>query len=429
LPATPSSAGAAPAASRRGLVRFFAANVLFGAGLFAHAFLYNFYLQELGAAEGVMGYAAAAITAGGLAALLPAGALVDRLGPRHAYVAAAAVAAAGLLAGALATDIRGLYLAAFVAGAGAGAWRVAMGPIVMGLAEGEARSRAFSWNVALLVGSGAVWTYLSGVLPGLFGGGLAGVRVALALAAGLTLLSAPVLWPIALRPAPRPAPGEGTPGAGHAAGPLRRALAALAVPRFVAVLVALVALWMVASGLVIPFFNLFFQRAHSLPVARIGLVMGAAQVLTALVVFASGEAAARLGPRRMLALWCVVFAPALWGLAAGGALSVALALFLVQGLVAPATNPLIDQLLLERAPPGRQGVVAGWRGAATEGSGLVAAAAGGRLLEAGSFQLLFLVAGTVGAVAAAGLLLALRATRAAARRPGAPGELPAASAA
>ena len=34
---------------------FFVANVLFGAGLFSHAFLYNFYLDELQLGESVMG--------------------------------------------------------------------------------------------------------------------------------------------------------------------------------------------------------------------------------------------------------------------------------------------------------------------------------------------------------------------------------------
>jgi hypothetical protein len=48
---------------------------------------------------------------------------------------------------------------------------------------------------------------------------------------------------------------------------------------------------------------------------------------------------------------------------------------------------------------------------ATEGSGFVAAAVGGVLLERGSFALLFGVSAAVGLVAAVGLLAALRAGR------------------
>src|SRR5688572_20768555 len=79
-----------------------AANVLFGAGLFAHGFLYNFYLGDLGFGAKIMGTAAAALTAGGVAALIPAGILIDKWGIRFAYVTAAIVASAGLLLGAVA---------------------------------------------------------------------------------------------------------------------------------------------------------------------------------------------------------------------------------------------------------------------------------------------------------------------------------------
>jgi MFS family permease len=86
--------------------------VLFGAGLFAHAFLYNFYLERLGHGPAVMGGAAAALTAGGLTALAPAGLLVDRAGSRTAYLFACAAAAAGLLAGAFVERTGMIYAAA-----------------------------------------------------------------------------------------------------------------------------------------------------------------------------------------------------------------------------------------------------------------------------------------------------------------------------
>ncbi len=393
----------------RALPAFFLANVLFGAGLFAHAFLYNFYLGALGAGEAAMGNAAAALTAGGLVALAPAGIAVDRLGARRAYAAAAVLAGAGLVAGAFVETRAAVWTAAFAAGAGTAAWRVAMGPLVMALTEPGQRERAFSWNVGLLVGSGALWTAAAGAIPervSRWAGGdaLLGLRVALLAGAAGTLLSGFVLLAAARRDAVPPP--ETRPRMS-----VRETLASLAVPPHVARLVALVGLWMVASGLVIPFFNLYFRRAHELPVERIGVLFAAAQAVTAVVVLASGEIAARRGARAVLAGWLLLFAPALWGLTLGPTLGLALALFLVQGFVPPATNPLIDQLLLERAPPERRGAVSSWRGVATEGSGFVAAAVGGVLLERGSFALLFGVSAAVGLVAAVGLLAALRAGR------------------
>ncbi len=402
---------------------FFAANVLFAGGLFAHAFLYNFYIDALGLGERVMGGAAASLTAGGLAALLPAARLVDRLGPRLSYGAAAVVAGSGLLLGALVAQPVALYAAAFVAGAGTSTWRVVMGPALMRLTEGRLRARAFSWNVALLVATGAGWTAASAALPAWYQARfgtdeLAGLRVTLAVAA-LCTLAAWLLVPRALRRATdgalagarprhdpdgavaasteddrRPAGAPARPGFYH--------------PRWLIILVAVVAVWMLAGGLVLPFFNVYFQREHDLSIARVGAIFAALQLLTAAVVAGSAEAAARVGPRRVLLAWAVLLAPALLLLDRTGSTAGAVTFFALAGFVPPATNPLIDQVLLERAPEARHGTVSMWRNAATELSGLAGAGLGGLLLEAASFRVLFDVAGIVAIAGAAGLMLRLR---------------------
>ncbi|HYR12208.1 MAG TPA: MFS transporter [Longimicrobium sp.] len=388
-------------APRSALARFFAANVLFGSGLFAHGFLYNFYLAELNAGPAAMGAAAAALTAGGLAALAPAGILVDRAGPRRTYLLAALVAAAGLMAGAFAESLSALYAAAFVAGAGTAAWRVAIGPATLALASGPTQARAFSWNVGLLLASGAVWTWGAGAVPQLLGGGMPGVRAALAIGAGGTLLGGALFATLRL-----PAHAEARPSAETTSAPrLRGIVESLAVPAPVLARVALVALWMTAAALVIPFFNLYFQQVHRLPLSRIGGLMAAAQAVSAVAVFASGSIAARLGPARVLLGWVLLFGPAVWGMAGVAVLGPAIALYLVQGFAAPATHPLVDQLLLRGAPEDRRGAVSSWRNAATEGSGLAGAALGGVLLERTSFAVLFGVAGALG-LAAGGALAA-----------------------
>jgi MFS family permease len=403
-----------PAAPPSSLARFFAANVLFGSGLFAHGFLYNFYLAELHAGPAAMGAAAAALTAGGLAALAPAGILVDRAGPKRAYLTAAVVAATGLLAGSFAESLAALYAAAFVAGAGTAAWRVAMGPATLALASGPTQARAFSWNVGLLLASGAVWTWGAGAVPQLLGGGMPGVRAALAIGAAGTLLGgalfATVRLPARADASPSTEPPSSTEATRSTETPsargIRGIVAGLAVPGPVLARVGLVALWMMAAALVIPFFNLYFQREHGLPISRIGGLMAAAQAVSAVAVFASGSLAARLGPARVLLGWVLLFAPAVWGLAGVAVLGPAIGLYLVQGFAAPATHPLVDQLLLRGAPEDRRGAVSSWRNAATEGSGLAGAALGGVLLERTSFAVLFGVAGALGLVAGGALAAA-----------------------
>lgn len=386
-----------------GLGLFFAANVLFAAGLYSHAFLYNFYLEALAHPESVMGLAAAALTAGGLAALFPSGVAVDRLGPRPTFLLAAGLALSGLAAGAFVVSPAGIYAVAFVAGAGAAAWRVSMGPIMMRLASPSRRARAFTWNVALLVASGAVWTAAAGALPAwlerVFGwSGLGGIRGALLLGAIGTAVSAAVFLLV-------PAAGRRQPAKGDP--PRVEGLAGLRIPAAVAILVAVVALWMLGSALVLPFFNLYFLRVHELSVARIGGIFAVANVLTAVTLFGAGFLASRLGPRRALLAWTLVFPAALWLLAGTSWLPLALGAYLIQGMVPPATNPLIDQILLEEVPSERHGAVSSWRNAATEGGGLVGASTGGWLLQNASFPVLFVVAGGVALLGALGLAVRL----------------------
>ena len=379
--------------SLRALVPFFAANVLFASGLFTHALLYNFYLDALGFAEGAMGAAAAALTAGGLVALAPAGVAVDRWGTRPVYLGAVTACAAGLALGAV-VERTGLVLAAAVlAGAGTASWRVAMGPILMNNTDVRVRSRAFSWNVALLLASGAVWTALAGSVSENAATGssaLGGLRTALlAGAAGTALAGVAYLL---LR--------GGAHGAHRTAarspGTWGVVPTGLAVPREVGRLVLAVFVWMLGAALVLPFFNLYFQRVHGLGVARIGWVFAAAQALTAVVVFGGGELAQRWGPRRAFGVWGALFPAALLAMLVVPGAAPAVLLFVLQGLPGPAANPLLDEIVLDTAPPERRGAASSWRTAATEGSGLVGAALGGVLLERFGFSPLLALAAAVG---------------------------------
>jgi len=373
-------------------------NILFAAGLYSHGFLYNFYLLELGLRERVLGNAAAALTLGGLIALIPAGFFVDRYGARNAYMAAGVLLAAGLALGALARVPLTIYAAAIIAGAGTAAWRVAMGPMLMQLTTDATRARAFSWNVGLLVGSGALWTALAGAAPGWISAvtstsTLRATQGALLLGAAGSLVAIVLLWSLRAEGAGETA-REMLPGSNQ--------WTRHQVPMRMAVLIAVIALWMTAGGLVIPFLNLFFHREHGVPVDRVGALFATAQLVGAAVIFLSGEASSRWGPVRPLLVWSLAFGPLLWALGAADALWLASVLFVVQSVIAPATNALIDQALMERAPIDRRGVVSGWRNAATEASGFVGASAGGRILEQGSFSLLL---GLAGAVALAGAIL------------------------
>lgn len=178
----------------------------------------------------------------------------------------------------------------------------------------------------------------------------------------------------------------------------------LRIPGGLGLMVLMVTLWMLGGAMIQPFFNLYFQRIHEMPIPRIGGVFAVSQLVTALVVVLSGELASRLGPSRVMGGWVAVFAVAVVLLPLTEVTLLATGLFLLFGFVGPSTNPLIDQALQERAPPGRRGAVSSWRSAATFTSGLVGASAGGYVLEILSFSWLFTAAAVVGAVGGAGMV-------------------------
>jgi DHA1 family multidrug resistance protein-like MFS transporter len=382
---------------------------MFGGGLFFHAFLYNFYLTGLHFGPEVMGYAAAALTAGGLVALLPAGMLVDRLGARRALFSAGGMAALGLTLGALLATPLAIYGAAAIAGVGSGLWRVAVAPVLMRLTDERTRARAFAWNVGMILLSGAAGFAVAGALPAWLGQlfhvpSQTGVQIALLVGACATLVSIPLFWSIGLPATASVAPAlDSVPEATMtpAPGAVIRALP----------FVAAVAVWMLGAAIITPFFNIYFARQFSLSMSRVGLVFALAQAVWALGVLGSGELATRLGARTVLFIALVVFAPAMWGLATARTLMAAGTLYLLQGFVGPVTNPLIDQVLLACVPSERHGAATGWRNVAADLSGIVGASLGGAVLQRGSFSCVFVASGAAGAIGAVGILAAMRRLR------------------
>jgi MFS family permease len=384
----------------RSYVLLLGGNVLFGTGLFFHAFLYNFYLEALGFSEAVMGHAAAALTAGGLASLLPAGWFADRAGPKAAVITAALVVTAGLALGAVAERTVVVLGAAAVAGAGGGIWRVAVPPFLMALTDPGSRPKVFAWNVGLLLASGGLGLAVAGAVPAWLEASwqlqrLEAVRAALLLGAAGTGLSLALFTSLGARgrAAPEPASRRGS---------------SLLPPAGLVLPIALVALWMLGPAVPAQFFNIYFTRTFDLPIDRVGWIFALTHLAWAPLLFASGSVAAKVGVQRLLSVTLLLFAPAVWSLAAVAAVTPAVALYAFQGAVSPIANPLIDQVLLARAPVEKHGTVSSWRQIAADGSAMAGASLGGTVLVAGSFGWLLGVGGLVGLIGGVGLILALR---------------------
>jgi MFS family permease len=391
----------------RNLGLFLAGNVCFGAGLIVHAFAYNFYLRDLGFAPATMGDQVSAMTLGGLAALLPAGWATDRLGAKQLMAIGVVVCTIGLVLGGLVRDRATMLAAAAVVGAGGATCRVTWSPALMRLTTTANRARAFTWNVALLMASAAAGNAVAGSAPQWFAAvgapfGVSGTQIALIGSALVTLCALPCYLAIRLERSEAPT---------HAVPRALGSVSALTVPRSAAIALAAVTAWMLTDAIVQPFLNILFTDRFAMSVASVGSLFGAALALRAVALIGAAETARRWGPWPALVLWIAISVPSFAIIAATHAASVAIGAFMIIGFLGPATNPLIDQLMLERIPVDRHGAVASWRNIGAEATGAVGAAVGGRVLEASSFPMLFVGAAVIGVLTAPLLLIVLRPPR------------------
>jgi predicted MFS family arabinose efflux permease len=273
-----------------------------------------------------------------------------------------------------------------------------MAPVLMRLTTPATRARAFAWNIGLVVvwngagvwfaGASSAWLEASWGLAR-----LPALRVALLLGAAGSALSVLLFRTLRLDQ-----PVAAAPASEAAAPPPTTAL------RDLMILAALVGVWMLGPALTSQFLNIFFSREHRLPIERIGFLFGAVSWVWAVLVFGSGEVAKRFGVQRVLFASILLFAPATLGLSLASSVELAVALYFLQGAVAPLSTPLIDQWLLGRTPPDRQGTVSSWRQLAADLSAIAGASLGGRILAQGTFDTLFLTGSVVGLVGALGMI-------------------------
>lgn len=279
--------------------RFLAASCLFNAGLFHFFLLYNLFLLDLGYRENVLGQVAGAFTAGSLVAVLPAAAVVRRLGLKRALLTCVAGASVMCVMRSVLPGQLALMVSAFAGGAFFSLWAVANSPTVAALVTETARPAAFS----MIFGSGIS----IGVLAGLIGGRLPGwvARVGLATspahAKQFVLLAASAcaamaLWPLARLRIDSPAASEKRTYPKGAF--LTRFLLAMGV-------------WSFATGLFNPLFNAYFSRELSMSVERIGTVFSMAQAAQAAAILAAPLVLRRLGLTRGVAIMQLASALAL----------------------------------------------------------------------------------------------------------------------
>jgi predicted MFS family arabinose efflux permease len=367
-PSTSPSAGradAAPALRRHDASLYIVASGLGGLGLGIALFYLNFLYRALGFDARAIGVLGGAQALGGLVGALPAALLPRRMPRRNAIFVGGCVTALGVVGILTQTALVALFISAALTGLGGIIVASSGSALVADATTGLDRPRMFGDQVALGALASFTAIAIAGALAAPVGAALGRletdpltIRTVIGIGGVLAIASAiPILF---VRPA---AVAVGALDAPH-----RRSL----LLRFVAIEVA----FGFGAGSFLPFMNLFFADRFGLPIAGVGLAVGALSLAGSVGAILSGRL---LVPRlpQLIAILIPVLASlpfALLAAVTGQPLLAFLALA-IRGALMYASTPNFTALELSSfAPVERAGAVAifaiSWNGASAAGATL-----------------------------------------------------------
>lgn len=244
---------------------FYAASIFFDFGMFIFFFLFNLYLLDCGFTERFLGLITTAMSAGSIAAAIPAGFMAHRLGYRRTMIACFLLSSGVSALRVLLTAPAAQLTLAFLAGASLSIWAVCISPALAQLTTKESRPFGFSLVFASGIGIGVLGGVAGGTLPSWIARAQPAATPAHLKAAALLVSCLIVV--LALWPASR----------------LRFesaiALEKKVYPRspFLYRFLPAVALWSLVAGALNPFFNVYFVHHLGMPMEFTGVVFSTAQ--------------------------------------------------------------------------------------------------------------------------------------------------------
>lgn len=337
----------------------------------------NLYFKALGINEEIIGRILAAGSLGNVLVAVPAAMLVDRWPPSRVFTTAA-VGYAALIALQLSVHSPWLLAAASLAtGMLFTVHWVAAAPFFARNSRDEERIYLFGFahameNLATIGASvGVGWAAHAIALR--VGAELTGLRIALAVVAGVTLLAA---WPFARIQGTAPAQDRRS---------WRSYLAARDWP-LIARLTVPGALVGMGAGFVIPFLNLYFRDRFQQGPDAIGVYFALSQALTVIGLLAGPAMARRMGsvPAMVLTELCSI--PFFLILAFAQSLPLAVGAFLARGALMNMNHPVQQNFAMEMVPDDQRVVTNSIRMLAWNGCWMVSTQVGGWLIHRHGFQ-------------------------------------------
>lgn len=403
-----------------------------GAGGFAT--VYNLYILALGYAPAFLGVLLTVTLAGAGAAALPAGALVDRCGPRAVLLGASLATAAGVAVQLVAPLAVPLLAGSVVAGAGVGAFYVAAAPFLAENSPTGRRTSLFTLDVVAVLAGRAAGSAAGGVAVVLLGAGgfLAAERYRLTLV-GAAAITATAIIPLLLtrgHPFPGAFSGHDPPGNGPdrltpagkgesfplealalgkphdgresgPAAPGRLGQWRLAVgDRLVLRLAAVAAVMGLGTGLFLPYVNVFFIQGLGATAALFGWLSAGALGLRLVGTLLAPWVAGRYGAVRAAAGAQLASIPLLLLLGFAPDLILAGTAMLLCWAVMNVVGPIQAGFTMDALRPEVRGAANSLLWLATYGATGLSTLAGGALVSIVGYRLPYLLASALFATSA-----------------------------
>jgi MFS family permease len=372
----------------KGFLRFLVSCALLDIGEYVFVILFGFYLLEMGFREDALGLAAAGMSAGMLAGTPLATFIAHRFGLRNAIVIGALGCGLSSLLRIAFTARVSLFLFAFLNGACFSFWAVAFIPAIAGLSRAKQRSFAYglatSLGISIGIFAGPAATRVPLVLHAAFAlGSLDAKRAVLFIGSALMALAALPALSLQIR-APR--------------SEINRP--AMARGRFIALFVAGVFSWMLATGSFNAFFTPFFSLQVGLSMVQIGTLFAAGQAVQVIATLAAPLLVRRIGEAKYVAVAVVSTAAMLGLLSRGPGRTATSCLYLGYVAFQYATEPSLFAWIMNRVSPTERTRTSGLLFMTMSIAGVLAAAVSGRFIVQSGYSPVLLTAACLAVLAA-----------------------------
>jgi MFS family permease len=261
-------------------------------------------------------------------------------------------------------------------------------PFMMENSEPEERTHLFSINLATLFLSSMAGSFAGGFLPRVFGN-LLGVGSESVMVYRVTLAVSVVF--LFLSFLPFHAIKEKSYHKNNATMASRLSLKAIQSRAVMGKLVLTSALIGLGAGLIVPFFNVFFQNKLQATSEQIGIIFALGDVTTAVGIVLAPVVSGRLGKVRAVVLTQLGSIPFIFGIAFSPSLGFAVVSYLARGVLMVMSVPIYQNIAMEVVQTEERATTSGFTTMADRIPRAVGSSIAGQTMTGGNYVLPYMI--------------------------------------